>query len=678
MAYSQSWLEDPSAIRGILAEVTVYDIAQAQNIVLYLSTFGYLTADGITSYNPIIIGAPSISESMSLDNTISMSVGDIELNNTNGTYDSWLDSSKFIWANKPIVMYVGDPSWVCSDLAQVQADFLKIFDGVIVDIDSSGRDVLNIKLADKLQRLNCSITETVLGNYGNWSSQQQADSVKDTVIPLVFGEVFNITPVLIDPSQLEYSFSQGASERLIELRDNGVPIYSTKENLLTYSEQFDNAIWGKILGATVATNTTLSPSGEVNADTLNFTTSSGNRLDYSLGSVDVNGTTYTFSVWLKGSGTMAISINTTTGIGGQTEPTITLSNSWVRYSTTVTYSNPTGNMRAMIIWRSGHTATSVNMWGAQFNSGPEPLSYVQTSISAYTYTAAGTTVNLSNSTFKLSKPLVGTLTASVQGSVNSTIIPNGGTATSSTVYNNNIISIVSDIITRYGTNKLSLSDLDTSNIYTLYSSTIPVGIYIQDRGNVLQICQDLLSSISAQMYSNRLGKIQVLQIGTYTNDPIVYITESDTILQSLQIVNKTPVLASYKIGYCKNWTPQPSLVTNIPSEHKSMMADAWYSSTVTAPTTAITYSISTVPVQKDTLLITKTRADLEATKILSYSLNPRYVYKLTCTSNMLSLKLGQQVNLSNSRFGLSSGKSGQVVSLSPNWLSGTVDIEVLI
>lgn len=707
MAYSQAWLEDPSAIRGIFVEVTAYDVVNVQNVTFYLSTVGYITSDGITSYNAVITNAASITESMSVDGGISMSIGDVEIDNTNGTYDSWLDSTKYIWANKPIIVYVGDPSWVSVDLAEVQSDFLKVFDGVVIDIDSSGRDVLNIKLADKLQRLNCSITETTLGTYGNWSSDQQAESAKSTVIPLVFGEVFNISPVLIDPSQLEYSFGQGPSEKLIELRDNGVPVYSTKENLFTYSEDFSNASWSKSSCAVGATSI-MSPDGISTAEKLISNSVATSHYMYKQ-PVVTSGVFYIWSVYAKAAeryeiglwssatgagfsttGSAKFNLNTGT-ISADSNVVATISNvgdGWYRCSigryanttntATLGYTD-TPNATGYVAVTAGDSVSGVYIWGAQLNTDTQVLPYIKTLGSPYSLLSEGATVDLVNSTFKLSKPLVGTLTASVQGTTSNVLIPNGTTATANSVYSNKIINTVANIITNYGVNQLPLSDLDTSNLYNVaLNNNNSVGIYIQERGNILQICQDLLDGIGAQMYSNRLGKIQVLQIGVPTSDALVYITESDTLLGTLYISAKFPVLASYKLGYCKNWTSQPSLLTNIPAEHKSMMSDVWYASTVTAPTTANTYTLSIVPIQKDTYLISKADADIQATRMLSYSLVPRYVYRMTCTAKMLSLKLGQQVNLSNRRFGLSSGKLGQVISLSPNWLSGTIDVEVLI
>jgi hypothetical protein len=139
-----------------------------------------------------------------------------------------LDSSKYIWSNKPLLVYYGDPRWLCTsvNLANV---FLTVFNGVVDDVDSRSGSSLNLKIRDKLERLNTAVTEDKLGTVSSWGygGQQNQNSIK----PLIFGEVFNISPLLVNTNfgtnlRPQYQFNNGVSEQLIEIRDNGVPIYN--------------------------------------------------------------------------------------------------------------------------------------------------------------------------------------------------------------------------------------------------------------------------------------------------------------------------------------------------------------------------------------------------------------------------------------------------------------------
>lgn len=218
----QAWLEDPTAIRCMLVEVSANISGTETN--LYLSNVQYVTGatdtPANTTYQPILKTSVKFTENLSLQGQGSLSYGDISIDNTNGEYDSWL---KAAWQGRAISIYIGDPKFV-------RADFTKIFSGIVSDVNSSDRNTINLQLRDIMQRLNTPITDKVLGNYFQGSIVSTAvydNPNKDQVKPLVFGEVFNITPLLIDPTTLEFMVNDGPIESIIEVRDNGVPLIIT-------------------------------------------------------------------------------------------------------------------------------------------------------------------------------------------------------------------------------------------------------------------------------------------------------------------------------------------------------------------------------------------------------------------------------------------------------------------
>lgn len=532
---TQAWLEAPTSIQGVFVVVKVLDVlgtyvTAGTEHTFYLSNLGYMTTDSAVSFLPIIRGNVSYTESLSLDGGLSLSFGDIEIINHNGDYDTWLDSSKFVWVNRSVKIYIGDPTWPSANLAAISTNFQCVFDGVIGDIDSSSRESLNITIRDKLERLNTPITEVVIGAVGTWPGGQ---SNQDVVVPLVFGEVFNIEPVPIDPATLKYKFSTGNAERVLEIRDNGVPIH----------------------------------------------TSDG---------------------------------------------------------------------------------TSDSLTGA--------------------------TIDLTNGEFTLNKPPAGTITASVQG-VRQTINLTTG-ALNSTTYTNNIANLVAVLATQYGdTNKLSATtELDLPSLNTFATNTQSVGLYVTDKGNVLTACQELVGSIGAQVYVNRLGQLQILRLGTYTtgnspmtnSTPISSITDADILHHSLSISQRSEVIAGIKLGGCTNYTTQSGLQTGIPDAHKKLFDATSTTSYVKDSPTQTKYKISTNAEQVETLLINTTELASETTRRLNFYKTPRTVYRFTGIRKLWSLYLGQQVTLSHNRFGLSAGVAAQVISLSPNWVNGTVEVEVLI
>ncbi len=209
-----SWLKSSDNIRVILVEIQGV-LVQGSPTTLYLSNVPYTTSaadtPANTGYSSCITGGVNFSEGISLEGSPNIGFGDIEIDNLGGQRDTWL---QYVWANKAITVYIGDARWP-------KNDFRTIFQGRISGISARGRDVINLILVDKLQVLNVPISEATLGG---------ATENKDSLIPLTFGECFNVEALLVDPTMLEYQVNNGAIIDIIEVRDNGAPVPFTKFN----------------------------------------------------------------------------------------------------------------------------------------------------------------------------------------------------------------------------------------------------------------------------------------------------------------------------------------------------------------------------------------------------------------------------------------------------------------
>lgn len=487
MSYGLAWLQSQTASRCILVEVVANILGS--DTTLYMSSTGYITESGdtpsSTNYVSIISGGVNVSENISLDGTASLSYGDIEISNIGGIRDNWLD---YIWENRSIKVFIGDKSWA-------RAEFQMIFNGLIEDIEPKSRDTLNLKIRDKLQQLNCPVSDTKLGG---------STSNKDAVLPLVFGEVCNITPLLINPTTLEYMVHDGPIEGIIEVRDNGVPI-----------------------------------------------------------------TSYT--------------------------------------------------------------------------------------------------VSLSTGRFTLTVAAAGTITCSVQGSKPS-------------AYTNRLAEIIQNLVLNYGkvSTRFVSGDLDASNLSTFNTAhTQPMGIYLSNRENLLSTVQDLASSIQAQIVSSRLGLMRILQIDFPPGGTPAIITQSDIIFGSLKPVSRPKVQAAVKLGYCKNWTPQDNLQTGIQQSSKDLLAKDFLTVTRNNSTVATSHKLDTEPVQRDTYLLVESDASAEADRELNIYSTPRAVYSFEGLATSMLLELGQALTLINPRFGFSTGKTGVVIGLNPDWITLRVIVEVM-
>ena len=182
-------------------------------------------------------------------------------------------------------------------------------------------------------------------------------------------------------------------------------------NVLTYSEQFDNAIWTK-RNSTISANAITSPDGTTNADKIQEDTSN-DRHDIYQDISAVSGTTYTQSIFAKKGerdyifmsfGSSQISsansfFNLNTGVvvsspSGITSTITDMGNGWYRCTSTGTavssglaylVTGPSNNGTG--ISYQGVSGNGVFIWGAQIEASSYATSYIPSTSSSATRVA---------------------------------------------------------------------------------------------------------------------------------------------------------------------------------------------------------------------------------------------------------------------------------------------------
>ena len=248
-------------------------------------------------------------------------------------------------------------------------------------------------------------------------------------------------------------------------------------------------------------------------------------------------------------------------------------------------------------------------------------------------------------------------------------------------WHNDVGRIVQHLATAYGSSTLKFSDADfdaTKMAAFVAAHPQPIGLYLRDRSNVIEVINRVASSLGCRLTIDANGLASLVKLGTAVSGTTTAVGPAEVKDKTLRVSSLPPVVAAIKMGYCKNWTVQPKLETGIVSEHAAMYAEEWLTQTVENTATAANFNLFTEPVLTETLLLTASDAIVEANRRLAVFDTQRKVLSYSGVFHLVEQQIGGEQVLTNSRFGLSSGKSGQIISISTDFVNPDITFEVLI
>ena len=266
---------------------------------------------------------------------------------------------------------------------------------------------------------NASDTATINGNDGVifWGAQVEERSQVTAYTPTTTQPITNYTPVLqTAPAGVpRFDHNPLTGESL------GLLVEEQRTNLLTYSEQFGDAIWGKD-AATVAVNAAVAPDGNLTADKLVENTATGTHRIIGGGALSLSsGTTYTVSIYAKAGerrylmtnwnsafnarSTFDLQTGTVASTFSGTATITSVGNGWYRCTVTGTatvngigtgYLHLNNSSISSDTSYTGDGYSGIYIWGAQLEAGAFPTSYIKTEASQVTRVADSAQMTGSN------------------------------------------------------------------------------------------------------------------------------------------------------------------------------------------------------------------------------------------------------------------------------------------
>ena len=251
-----------------------------------------------------------------------------------------------------------------------------------------------------------SFTGTGTASFYVWGAQLEQRSAATAYTPTTTQAITNYIPQLLTAASGVARFDHNPTT----FESLGLEIEESRTNLLTYSEQFDDASWTKA-NSTITANTIVAPDGALTGDKLVADATSNFHTVFRAFSF-TSGTAYTLSIFAKAGEYQYLSLtagNTGTFparvtfdlISGTVSSTVSgtgsiqsVGNGWYRcsVSATATATASTGvnfaaSSTGSYVTYTGDGYSGIYIWGAQLEAGAFATSYIPTVASTVTRAA---------------------------------------------------------------------------------------------------------------------------------------------------------------------------------------------------------------------------------------------------------------------------------------------------
>ena len=293
----------------------------------------------------------------------------------------------------------------------------------------------------------------------------------------------------------------------------------------------------------------------------------------------------------------------------------------------------------------------------------------------HTWNHSGFTVDLANGTFIVPGGATTVITADVKGSKETDAF--NSTAT----YENRLGNIVKRIVTTKG--GLGASDIDADSFTTLETSTTAiqhgdVGYYVPEGENILNVLDELISSLGAFYTFDREGK---LVVGVLTA-PSVTPAETFTEIELMSISRRSTGIptVSNTIGSRKQWKvfSESDMAGAVLSDetYKHRLENEFVDEKYENLTVKTKHLLAEEADKVDTYLTCNCMGYEEAKRRQTLYGTERDLFVIKVKTQPFMLELNDTIQIKIDRYGLNNGKNMRIVSLKEDALKNEVTMEV--
>jgi hypothetical protein len=227
---------------------------------------------------------------------------------------------------------------------------------------------------------------------------------------------------------------------------------------------------------------------------------------------------------------------------------------------------------------------------------------------------------------------------------------------------------------------LTLADIDQQSFLDLdIADPGPLGIYLSDRTNALQLIDEILTTCAASRIWTRSGKLRLWRLEEPIGVPDHVFGPDDVVEGGMDIVERWAPWARQAWAIDKNWTPQDAsaLADGVPEFHRRIFPREYLViKTQQNPGILTTYKGALSPEQIPTLYSGANTANINAelTRRMGLRDTWRTVYAVDFFACAFGCELGQIVNLEYPRYGWAGGVNAVIVGIEEMALQGRVKL----